>query len=801
MNHSLPDWAARLLGLETSSAGEGMQWSLETHWTWPSWFTLLFVSFAIAWVVHWYLREDPSVSHRAKLLLAAQRLAAIAVLLCMLTELTLSFQQTGLPSVVVLVDRSASMSIADQYEDESLRKSLATRLKQLGLDQPTRLNLAKLILLEKDKSLLEDLRQNYNLNFYFIGENATLESDDAEDSSSANVDPLATAIRQQLPNDTTSRLGQAVRTVLADLRGTPPAAILLLTDGVTTDGPTVADAAQYARRRGVPLLTVALGTRKPVRDIELSDLLVDEVVFLDDVVYFDGTISSLGFSGERVEVTLRQQGSETVLAHTEVTLDSDGSPRKVRLAHRPSQVGEFEFVMEVTPLDGEAQVENNRSRRAVSVRKQKIRVLLAWAYPSYEFRYLKHLLERDESIELATVLQSASPDYAQVDRTARRVFPVSRDELYRFDVVLFGDVDPAPLSSSVMTNLVSFVQERGGGIVFIAGPRYLPHAYLETPLASLFPLTFDPLADAESRVDHNTPFQVRPTEIGQASSHMQLGNDQQETDTIWNELPPLYWHRRALDIKPGAHVLAEHPDQADAVGRSDPLFCYQYVGAGKVLFHTIDSTWRWRFQIGDRYFARYWVQTIRMLARAKLLGERALAEVTVDRRQYRHGETARLRVRFFDERRAPAVDDGVEVIVEQAGGKKRRMRLRRYGTNRGLFEVALTDLIEGDYHAWLADPSAPGAAPAVDFLVVAPPGEFERIETDFAGLKKAAEETQGRYYSIETVSKLRGELPPGRPIPIRSLPPEPLWSRWWTLFLFLALLTSEWISRKRLGML
>ena len=77
-----------------------------------------------------------------------------------------------------------------------------------------------------------------------------------------------------------------MRAVLDDLRGTTPAAIVLMTDGINTDGPSLSDAAQYARRRGVPLFPIGLGSDQPVRDLKLSDLLVDDVVFVDDVVEF-----------------------------------------------------------------------------------------------------------------------------------------------------------------------------------------------------------------------------------------------------------------------------------------------------------------------------------------------------------------------------------------------------------------------------------------------------------------------------------------------------------------------------------
>ena len=48
--------------------------------------------------------------------------------------------------------------------------------------------------------------------------------------------------------------------------------------------------------------------------------------------------------------------------------------------------------------------------------------------------------------------------------------------------------------------------------------------------------------------------------------------------------------------KPAAQVLAEHPTAAGAEGKL-PLIAYQFLGAGKVMFHAFDDTWRWRFRV------------------------------------------------------------------------------------------------------------------------------------------------------------------------------------------------------------
>ncbi len=794
MSGILPHWLERWLGVEAAVSGEGTLWSLDNTWGWAPWVTLLFAIFAALWVGLIYARENPAAARLYRAFLATLRLAVIALLGVMIAEFMLSLKRTGLPTVVVVVDDSASMGISDRYEGKTLDK-INERLKQASLQDPTRLNLAKGILLGNPRDLLSTIQSNYKLKVYFVSSAARAQS--------GSLDELRTAIRGLEPTGETSRLGAGLRRVLGDLRGTPPAAIVLLSDGINTDGETLADAARYARRKGVPLFTVGIGSEQPVRDLELADLLVDEVVFVDDIVNFECKLNATGLAGRSVEVTLREQGKPEVLARTKVTIGPDGAPQRIRLPYRPTQVGEFEYVVEVEHLADESRADNNRGQRLVSVRKEQIRVLLVQAYPNYEFRYLKNMLDRDNTIELKTVLQDADLEYAELDPTALRVFPVRREELFEYDVLIFGDVNPAFLSVSVMQNVNDFVEQKGGGVAFVAGPLYTPMAYRHTPLAPLFPVDLETIVSPRAATEKviTEGFHVVPTELGLASPQMQLGDTAAETLRIWQHLPELYWLLETPVLKPAARVLAEHPKRLAADGRKLPVFSLQYVGAGKVLFHATDDTWRWRYRVGDVFFSRYWVQTIRYLSRSKLLGKDRSAELSTDRRQYRRGEGVRIRARFTDERLAPAEDDGVTVVVEREGHKNERVKLGRDATSRGVFEGVLPNAAEGNYHLWIATPTLEGKAPSADFLVVPPPGEFERVQMDAAELARAAEETRGRFYRATEAGRIAADLPPGRQVPIESLPPKVLWNQWWLLSAFLGLLVTEWVLRKRKGML
>ncbi len=788
----------------------GAETTRSHDWPWPPSVTVLVMAGAAALVIWVYVRERGSAGRFMKTVMVALRLLLIALVLFMLYGWVLNRHRTDLPDLLVVLDDSASMATEDHYDDPSQVQQLEQRVQAAGLAGTSRINLAKMLLLSDDARLLDELQRKYRLKIYRVSTSARAVTAEAVDEGIAGAASISGKIAELQATEPASRLGKGVQDVLGMQGGRPTAALVMFTDGVTTEGRAITEVASYARRKSVPLFLVGLGNPDPPRDVRLSDLLVDDVVFVDDLVSFDFKVTASGFEGNRVTVRLRQKGdSGPPLDEIRITLGADGHSQSVRLATRPEQEGEFEYVVQVEDQKGEANVDNNLETRVIRVRDETLRVLFVQAYPNYEFRFLKSLLGRvlkrdsqEKSVQLTTVLQEADLEYSEQDETATRGFPVDREELFGYDVLIFGDVNPAFLSRSVMDNIRAFVQERGGGVVFLAGPRYTPIGYRDTPLESLFPVDLDTAAGPPVGLLLTSGFSVQPTRLGSATPHLQLGDRLAESLQIWRDLPPLYWLFEARDLKPGAMSLVDVPSRTLTDGRSLPLVCLQFVGAGKVLFHTTDETYRWsRDPSGGQHYARYWIQTLRYLSRSRLLEGSRLAELKSDRAEYRRGDPVRLRVRFFDDRLAPAHDQGVTVVLEQEGNKRRQITLKRDAASRGVFEGVVANLPEGRYRAWLATPALDGQPPSQRFSVLAPPGEQRRLEMDAADLRRAAKATEGKFYTLETADRLLEELPAGRQVRIQSLPPEPIWNSPLLAALFVAAIVGEWLLRKRYGLM
>jgi len=831
----LPDAARQTvetaLDIPKPVAGESTHWRLEStpylsrDATLEPWLVGALAVAAAAFLGFIYFGEGRTASAGYRLLLGGLRIfLLLLILVVLLPQLQLWFERQGWPDIAILIDDSQSMSVTDQYRDPKVQEAADKLCALAELPEPQRLALAKALLTHKDSDWLGELlsRRKVKVHVYHCSTRAARLADVTQPDQRNSA---AQAIMNLRADGETSQLGTAVREVLTQFRGSSLSAVVMLTDGVSTEGEDLVQASRHAAQAGVPLYFVGLGDSHEVRDLILHDLQVEDTVFVNDRLVFEARLTAQGYTSlPPVPVVLYEKmkdGQLKELARERVAIDPTGKPVKFRITHRPTEPGERVYVLEATVQPDEVQpADNNRLERTVFVREAKpSRVFYVEGYPRPEFRFVKTLLEREsnqpgnKSIDLKVLLLDAQEDWHLQDKSARPDFP-TKDELNQFDVVILGDVDlkHPKIGDKNVRLLVDFVRERGGGLLAIAGKRDNPRSFKDSPLADLLPIQVVGTAAADDP-DLGPADGYRPvlTSLGRVHPIFRFSPDEAENASIWNHLAEMYWFADGYKLQPLAEVLAVHPkkkalEPSRTNAGSDerhPLVVQQFVGAGRCLFLGFDETWAWSFREDQLRFNQFWIQTVHYLARNRL----GRVDLRLDRQTpYRRGEPIRVTVHFPDDQPPPAAGSDVKVLVERkplrapgpAETEVQTLQLAKVEGSRATYEGLLTRTPDGEYRFWLSSPTPTGPRPRAEGRVLPPPGEMERLRMNQADLERAAEETHGKFYTLADAGKLLDDLPTSSRVVMST--PGPPWLIWNHIAMFglvVGLLGTEWILRKR----
>jgi hypothetical protein len=463
----------------------------------------------------------------------------------------------------------------------------------------------------------------------------------------------------------------------------------------------------------------------------------------------------------------------------------------------------------------------------VQLADDRARVLLVDGEARWEFRYLRNALTRDPRVAVESVVfhqpapgTASSPTYGTALPEAPTTSASGADPLGGFDAVVVGDVDPGDVTPEVWERLERYVADRGGTLIFSPGPRFWPglQGRNETVRKLLPVLDPAPVAVDPNGVDPAHPSlppgtAVVPSAEALAEANiwpmLQLASDPEQGRVLWAGLPGLPW-ALAGKGKPGATVLAT----AGAGSSAPAVLAAQPYGLGKVLWVGTDSTWRWRHRVGDAYHHRFWGQAVRWAAAGKLAAGNAFVRFGPARGRISEGETVTLQARIAEGVPGVSPDLLIAARIFRAGSKPSDSKavavvpLRAAAGRPRTFEGTTPALPAGSYVVRL---DAPQVAEALGLgtsknepeaaLEVVARDTTERVELAAARapLEQLATATGGRVVADHDAH----QLPPllrGRTVTTTRTAETPLWDHPAALSLFFALLTVEWVARKRVGL-
>lgn len=570
---------------------------------------------------------------RRRILLGLRLAAAVLLLIAALRPaLIRTDSQPGRATLAVLVDRSRSMTLPSsdgrsRWEQQGeVRESLALALR------------------DSDESL--------GVKWFGYAEGIQ-EFSDVELSASKNDPPVGQ----------TTDLFVALSGALRAASGEPLAGVILIGDGV--HNPPKADRAQtdqavdrsrvaspmdndpqsVARTLGsldVPLWTVPIGPSGDVdriRDAQVDQLIESMIVYSGNQFQVDFVLRSQALQGFDLPIRLwispeNQPNERVELASRQHSVSKVVDAVSFSIPVSVDQPGEYRLEVEVAPQEGETLLTNNSQVAFVEVRQGGGRVLYLEGQPRPEQTFLKRALRRFPDLELT---------YRWVGVSGADQPPTDWGDLFapgNFDIFVLGDLPSSALAVRDWQRLSEAVRN-GSGLLAIGGlSAFDAGGFADSPLADALPVELGTAMGGRG-AQIEGPISPRLTRAHPITA-LKPGDDSLEgQQAYWDKLPPLVGANRLGPPRtaPGVSVLLSTSDQL-------PLLVIGEFGDGRVAAFAGDSTWRWWRRGADDAHRRFWRQLMLWLADRGDDPESQLL-IELDRRRFVSADAVRWKVTRF----------------------------------------------------------------------------------------------------------------------------------------------------------
>jgi hypothetical protein len=772
-----------------------------------------------------YLRDTSQLSGFWRVWLMTLRvavLAGIAVIALNPQERTqkLAFRPSH---VAVMVDRSLSMQFP---ATQPIGVSAASDGEIPAADTETRAEAVRELL--SDSGLVEKLRENHSVSVFTFdstlnGPHRVLRSNDPRAArnigAEPETDPEAGALEDTEwsaivePVGLETRLGESLLDLIRQVSDESLSGIVVIGDGASNAGVDVQSAIDLARSSKTRVLTVGVGSTEQPVNIQIATLQAPSDVHIGDGFEIAAFVQAQGLSGRTALVELlgkpeSVQGPPSQLSSREIVIGADGVPLKVDFEQLQNQAGVWEYFARVKPLDRvtELSESDNERRKSINVVDRKTRVLVMAGGPMRDYRFVRNMLYRHNALQTDVWLQSSDPSGAisQESNLLLTSFPDTKEKLFEYDVIVAFDADWSRLSDEEIQLVREWVFAQAGGIVAVAGDVFTPRLAGDARLdgiRELYPVVLNSYVQDfgnDRAVSQSWPFEF--TREGREAGFLHVTEDPVTSGDVWREFTGVYSCYPTSGAKAGATVYAHFSDPRTQTGYGQPvLLAGQYYGAGRVIYLGSPELWRLR-SLDEVYYDRFWTKSIREAGQARLKRGNNRGTLLLERTQYTLGQTVRVRAQVLDPQFEPLIAESITTEVYSPSGKPMipPLRMQRDSNRAGQFVGSFRVSAPGVWRIELPIPQSR------DQIVEKIDVTLPNLETDNARqnaqlLRQLAEETGGTYFPIADAAE---EVPQRLPNVGQQFEIDQqlrtLWDREWVLYLLIALLSVEWLTRKLL---
>lgn len=715
---------------------------IDFDWFLPPGWLIAASALVIAMVTYSGVRLLRRLPRRRALTLTALKLLTAGLLLTALAAPVVRIMKSDQTRrVAILVDNSRSMTVEDSFGGNSRIATAAGTAAEIA----------------------DRLKGGFRTDLFVFGSRL----DRIDDFSRARGDEKFTDIAG----------------ALAGLDAETYSALVLISDGIEhSANPAIPSA---------PVFTVAVGS-------DLSDTGAFCDVLIETVNAPKEAVIGTAVGIEVEAVALGDKDFVAALAGKKIEFSVDGkayagkdweaySPRaRTTFEWVPEKTGLHKLTIGVPTIEGELTNLNNERRIVVNVTDPQYRVLYVEGAMRHEAKFLLAELLTDPNIKLTSLIRVAPERFVLRGEKCKadlsRGLPKDAGEYAEFDAVILGSVAGDAWDDVILTLLEKYVAD-GGTLVALGGEASLGlGGWNNTRLEDLAPVKIDAderaLVAGAGEIAFTPAGENHPALAGLAAFVGKTGGIAIESVHAYR------------DVKRGAETLATAGGYV--------LAAVQKYGQGRVFLVATNTTWKWRFsnrQDLQSFYAKFWRQLTRWAANVSETDTGLALEIP--RRVFLPGQDVKIRLTLGREIEAP-LDYSARLDLTDPEAKKISAELKRADNAPRIWTAAFRPEKNGDY---ALDAAALGrdrkSFSATEVFTVQDTGEeMARLATDRQFLRDLSQRARGADFDPRQIDQLvRAVAQQVQTAPVVA--GGDIFSSFWPFFALLAILSLEWIVRRR----
>ncbi len=628
--------------------------------------------------------------------------------------------------------------------------------KQLTYEKP-------IVLIAQDNSesiLLNDQKEYYQNDYLkqrkeFIQKIAEkFEVKDLSFGSELKTDSLITYKEKR------SNLSLTLQEMINGYRNRNLAAVVLATDGIHNTGP---EPSSYIRQLQSPVYTILMGDSIPKRDLRIADIIHNDIVYRKNDFMVEMRIHAYDLKNKTTQLSIEHKGK--IIWRENQNISTDNQQQSFKAILNAAEPGMQKYTLRAEKIEGEKNTRNNQMDFYIEVleNKQQIALIAAAVHP--DVSAIKSSIEQNENYQVDLILADE----------------LNLSKLNTYQMLILHQL-PSRIAGS--EQLFNYIESQNIPTWVILGNQSYVDMFNREPYG---------LKILNSSSSAN---EVLPVLKAEFQGYV-LSN---EWNDFVRELPPLYAPYGTYRPSNGTQTL--FLQKIGSVLTDQPLLCFGVEGSRKYAILSAEGIWKWR------------MENIRLKGNANLIDE--LISKTVqylsskdDKRKFRvvlpkykfeQGEKVAVRAELYND--SYELVNSPEVKFTLSNEKKKSYDFLFSKTEKS-YSLDLDNLEAGEY-VFNSETSLGNKKYSAEGRFTVLKNDIEAMNTtaDFNSLRLLSKLSGAKAFKPNQWDELASELLSNdqyKTISYEENKTDEWISLKWIFFLFISLLTAEWLIRKYHG--